>query len=101
MEYILTAFAAKVEGVLVMACHEGNCHSEKGTGLARNRTKQIVRFLENTSASPKRLKIHTMAANMGKDFSDTTNRWQKQIAAMGPLHTSASGQVMSPIKDTQ
>ena len=87
MEYILTAFAGNAEGVLVMSCHEGNCHSEKGTGFARNRTKQIARFLDNAGASSKRLKMHTLAANMGKDFYEITNQWDQQLSTMEPLRS--------------
>ncbi len=86
MEYILAAFASRAEGVLIISCHEGNCYSEKGTVFARNRVNQIMLFLKHTRASPGRIEMHSLAANMGKEFSDIANRWEKQLADMGPMH---------------
>jgi coenzyme F420-reducing hydrogenase delta subunit/Pyruvate/2-oxoacid:ferredoxin oxidoreductase delta subunit len=87
MEYILTAFASRAEGVLAISCHEGNCYSEKGTAFARNRVNQMILFLKHTRASQGRIQLHTLAANMGKEFSDITNRWERQLTDMGPMHT--------------
>jgi coenzyme F420-reducing hydrogenase delta subunit len=87
MEYILTAFASRAEGVLVISCHEGNCYSEKGTAFARNSVNQMMGFLKHTRASQGRIEMHTLAANMGKEFSDITNQSEKQLTDMGPMHT--------------
>jgi coenzyme F420-reducing hydrogenase delta subunit/NAD-dependent dihydropyrimidine dehydrogenase PreA subunit len=86
MEYIHDAFAGRAEGVLIVSCHDGNCHSEIGTVFARHRTSRIVRFLEHTDASQGRIEIHTLAANMSREFSDIIHRFEKQLSAMGPLY---------------
>ena len=43
IEYILNAFAEGADGVLVMACHPGNCKSERGNTFAGWRVEDAQR----------------------------------------------------------
>lgn len=86
IEYILTAFTNLAEGVLVLTCHEGNCYSEKGILFANNRTNQVLDFFEQTTSSGKRIEMHTIASNMGTEFFEIVNQFEKMLIDMGPLH---------------
>jgi coenzyme F420-reducing hydrogenase delta subunit/Pyruvate/2-oxoacid:ferredoxin oxidoreductase delta subunit len=69
IEYILTAFAEGADGVLVLACHTGNCKSERGNIFAGWRVEDAHRLLEAAGFEKDRLCFATLASNMGSDFS--------------------------------
>ncbi len=68
IQYILSAFVEGAGGVLVAACHNGNCKSEYGSNYARWRIEEASRMLDETGIDKNRLAFVTMAANMGSDF---------------------------------
>jgi len=84
-EYLLAAFQHQADGVLVLTCHEGNCHSERGNILARRRTVHLKNMLNQIGIDPNRLHLKTLASNMAAEFAETANKFEKQIAEAGPL----------------
>jgi len=63
-EFILSAFSLGADGVLVLTCHEDNCHSRQGNRFARTRADQASAFLTQCGADATRLVFKTLAANM-------------------------------------
>jgi quinone-modifying oxidoreductase subunit QmoB len=63
-EFILSAFSLGADGVLVLTCHEDNCHSRQGNRFARTRADQASAFLAQCGAGAERLVFKTLAANM-------------------------------------
>jgi len=84
LNHILRAFSSGADGVLVLTCHEGNCHSQRGNTYAANRVEHLLDLLEDTGFEKERLSIHPLASNMGIEFSDIVNRFEKIISAPGP-----------------
>jgi len=68
LQYILDAFVSGADGVLVMACHPGNCKSERGNTYASWRVEDAQRLIAGAGLEPERLRFATLAANMGTDF---------------------------------
>jgi len=75
VRHILAAFGAGADGVLVLTCHQGNCHSEKGNVYARQRTQLLAERMAAMGLNPARLAIHTLAANMDREFTDIVGRF--------------------------
>ncbi|HSO19390.1 MAG TPA: hydrogenase iron-sulfur subunit, partial [Desulfosarcina sp.] len=69
IDYILHALAEGADGVVVMACHNGNCKSEKGTLYARWRADNAKEMLAAIGLEKTRICFATTASNMGADFS--------------------------------
>ncbi len=65
---LLDPLLSDASGVLVLACHPGNCHSERGNIEARARVQVVRRSLEELGLDPERLRFATLAANMGTEF---------------------------------
>jgi coenzyme F420-reducing hydrogenase delta subunit/NAD-dependent dihydropyrimidine dehydrogenase PreA subunit len=84
LEFLLSAFRHRADGVLVFTCHEGNCHSERGNILAGQRTAHLKTLLAQIGIDPARLVIKTLAANMAAEFAETANSFEKRIASAGP-----------------
>jgi len=82
---MLSAFQNGADGVLVLTCHEGNCHAEHGNRYAHQRTNYIVDLLGQVGLEKDRLLKSTLAANMGFEFSDIVNGFADTLKQMGPL----------------
>jgi len=73
LSYVLNAFVEGAAGVMVVACHNGNCKSEFGSEYARWRVNEAFRMLEETGVAKERLAFVTLAANMAADFARAAN----------------------------
>jgi coenzyme F420-reducing hydrogenase delta subunit/Pyruvate/2-oxoacid:ferredoxin oxidoreductase delta subunit len=82
---LMSAFQNGADGVLVLTCHEGNCHSEHGNTFAHQRTTYVADLLGQIGLEKDRLLKSTLAANMGFEFSDIVNGFADTLKQMGPL----------------
>jgi heterodisulfide reductase subunit A-like polyferredoxin/coenzyme F420-reducing hydrogenase delta subunit len=83
LEFIMNAFVAGADGVLVMACHPGNCKSEKGNTYAGWRVNDALRMLEEAGFEKDRLRFETIASNMGGDFASIVLDMEQKIKELG------------------
>ena len=83
LEFIMNAFVAGADGVLVMACHPGNCKSEKGNTYAGWRVNDALRMLEEAGFEKDRLRFETIASNMGGDFASIVLDMEEKIKELG------------------
>jgi quinone-modifying oxidoreductase subunit QmoB len=79
VRHILAAFGAGAAGILVLSCHDGNCHSEIGNVYARQRTQLLTGRMRALGLDPSRIEIHTLAANMGREFAEITRRFAQTV----------------------
>ena len=79
LDYIMTAFVEGADGVLVMACHNKNCKSEKGNIYAGWRVDDAHRMFEEIGYDKGRLRFVTLASNMGSDFSSIAFDMQAKL----------------------
>jgi coenzyme F420-reducing hydrogenase delta subunit len=70
IDYVLHAMAEGADGVVVMACHNGNCKSEKGNLYASWRSASAQEMIEAIGLEKERIRFATTASNMGADFSN-------------------------------
>ena len=66
--HVLEALSEGAAGVMVITCHEGNCHSETGNRHARRRVEYLSGHLDSIGLIGNRLTIETLAANMETEF---------------------------------
>lgn len=84
IEYILNAFAEGADGVLVLACHFGNCKSEEGNFFASWRVEDAQQKLAEAGFEKERLCFATLASNMGSDFSSIAMGLSAGLVKLGP-----------------
>ena len=82
MEHILSAFQRGADGVLILSCHEGNCHSDQGNVLAGRRTEELRDLLPHLGLEPDRLAVNSLAANMGAEFAEIVNSFEQTIKGL-------------------
>jgi quinone-modifying oxidoreductase subunit QmoB len=78
-QHLLAAFRGGADGVMVMTCHAGNCHSENGNTHAHRRVELLAEKLRQVGVSPARLEIHTLAANMAREFANITLQFEQKL----------------------
>ncbi|MEJ5358226.1 MAG: hydrogenase iron-sulfur subunit [Desulfobacterales bacterium] len=83
-ETIRRALNAGSDGVLVLTCHEGNCHSRHGNRLALQRAEESRAFLERAQLDGARLAWGTLAANMPGEAQAAVSRLAAHLAGAAP-----------------
>ena len=84
MDHILSTFLRKVDGVLILTCRDGNCHSEFGNKYAHQRVKHMADLFVKIGFQKERLEIQTLAANMPFEFIKMIKSFERRIAELGP-----------------
>ncbi|BBO82659.1 hydrogenase iron-sulfur subunit [Desulfosarcina ovata] len=81
VDYVMRALAEGADGVVIMACHNGNCKSEKGSLYAGWRAANAQNMLEAIGVEKERICFATTASNMGADFSSIVMAMEAQLKA--------------------
>ncbi|MCP4116801.1 MAG: hydrogenase iron-sulfur subunit [Desulfobacteraceae bacterium] len=79
VEFIMKAFVEGADGVMVAACHEGNCKAERGNTFAKWRVAEVQKRLEDMGLNKDRLIFTTVASNMAEEFSVKIREFAKQL----------------------
>ena len=69
-DHIFAAFENNADGVMVLTCHKGNCHSERGNIYAGQTVEQIQDMFSQIGFEKERILIQTLASNMGTEFAE-------------------------------
>jgi len=77
--YVMHALAEGADGVVIMACHNGNCKSEKGSLYASWRAANAQGMLQAMGIEKDRICFATTASNMGADFSGILMEMEKTL----------------------
>lgn len=89
LSQILTALNSNADGVMILTCHEGNCHSEVGPRYAQQRVEHIREHFRSIGIEGGRLVKKTLASNMGVEFAGTLVEFENQLLAMGPIRSKS------------
>ncbi|MEW6261041.1 MAG: hydrogenase iron-sulfur subunit [Thermodesulfobacteriota bacterium] len=82
LDWILGTFNRSADGVLVLTCHAGNCHSGQGNLHARRRITYLREMLSIIGMNPDRLRIKTLAANMPVEFASACREFEATIHSL-------------------
>ncbi|MEA1968633.1 MAG: hydrogenase iron-sulfur subunit [Thermodesulfobacteriota bacterium] len=81
VEFIMNALVCGADGVIVAACHEGNCKAEKGNLFAKWRVNEIRQRLAAMGLDKERVSFVTVASNMADDFAGKVKAFAEKIKA--------------------
>lgn len=83
--YILKAFLAGADAVLVSGCHPGDCHYINGNYKARRRIKLLHEILQRFGIEKERLRLTWIGASDGLQFAETVKTMVTQVRELGAI----------------
>ena len=82
--YVLEALKKGADGVLIAACHPGDCHYQSGNYKANRRIKLLKNMVKELGIEPERIRFEYVSASEGKKFSDLIIEMTEEIRKLGP-----------------
>jgi F420-non-reducing hydrogenase iron-sulfur subunit len=79
VSFLLKLFAKGVEGVLVLGCHEGDCHYYNGSERCAKIVEETREILGLAGIPGKRLGFSLIAESQGKEFKRAVTGFAKQF----------------------
>jgi F420-non-reducing hydrogenase iron-sulfur subunit len=83
--FVLKAFEAGADGVLVSGCHPGDCHYTSGNYYTRRRFLAMRKLLAFTGIDERRLILTWVSASEGAQFAQIARKLTQDLKPLGPL----------------
>jgi F420-non-reducing hydrogenase iron-sulfur subunit len=83
-QFVLQAFRRGADGVLILACHPGDCHYKEGNYRAVQRHRILLRLLEQFGIEAQRCRFDYVSAGEGEKFVRVVTEMVETIKAAGP-----------------
>jgi F420-non-reducing hydrogenase iron-sulfur subunit len=84
-EFVLEAFLNGADGVLILACHPGDCHYKEGNFRAIQRHELLLRLLTQYGIEAERCRLDFVSASEGEKFAQVVTEVATTLRRMGPL----------------
>ena len=84
-QFVLQAFRKGADGVLILACHPGDCHYKEGNYRALQRHRILLRLLEQFGIDKDRCRFDYVSAGEGEKFVRVIREMVDTVWALGPL----------------
>ncbi len=88
-QFVLDAFAKGADGVLIGACHPGDCHYVDGNSKALRRFVLLRRTIEALGIEPERLRLEGISASEAERVRAVAEAMSERLRALGPLSRRA------------
>ena len=86
---LLQALEQGADGVLLVACPEGNCHHLNGNLRAEKRLAQARALLQEAGLEPDRLRFVRLGVGHGQAFADAVGEMTARVRQIGPAPKEA------------
>ncbi|MFP3975267.1 MAG: hydrogenase iron-sulfur subunit [Dehalococcoidia bacterium] len=81
--FILKAFEAGADGVLIAGCHPGDCHYIAGNYKTARRISLLQNMLEQLGIEKERVRMEWVSAAEGAKFTQVVNDFTKTLKELG------------------
>ena len=82
---VLEAYKNGADGVIIFACHPGDCHYRSGNLMAEKRHRLLTRTLQQAGIAPERCLFDFISATEGKRFAELAAKFVSLLKRLGPL----------------
>jgi F420-non-reducing hydrogenase iron-sulfur subunit len=89
-QFVLEAYRQGADGVLILACHPGDCHYKEGNFRASQRHRLLVRLLKQFGIEDARCRFDYVSAGESEKFAAVVTEMTETIRVLGPLHRPPS-----------
>jgi len=87
--HLLKALEQGADGVLLVACPEGNCHHLNGNLRARQRLAHARGLLSQAGLEPDRLRLVLLGVGQGRAFGEAVSEMTARVRELGPSRKEA------------
>jgi F420-non-reducing hydrogenase iron-sulfur subunit len=94
-EFILSALVKGADGVIILACHPGDCHYKEGNCRALQRHSMLNLVLEQFGVEKERCRMDYVSAGEGEKYNRVIREMVETVRILGPLRLLAEN--CSPI----
>jgi len=95
-QFILSAFQNGADGVVILACHPGDCHYKEGNCRALQRHRLLRLMLEPFGVEHERLMLDYVSAGEGEKFRKVISETVAAVRQLGPLRLQQNGTLDDP-----
>lgn len=85
--FVMTAFAQGADGVMILACHPGDCHYKEGNYKAVQRHRILLRLLKQLGIREERCRFDYVSAGEADKFVAIIRDMVNTIKELGTLRT--------------
>jgi F420-non-reducing hydrogenase iron-sulfur subunit len=82
--FVLKAFQKGADGVLISACHLGECHYSKGNFMTAKRVTMLKEMLKFMGVGDERLRFEYIATSESGKLARVFSSFTEDIRALGP-----------------
>ena len=82
--FIMKAFQKGADGVLIAACHLGECHYSKGNFITAKRVAVLKEMLKFMGIGEERLRLEYIATSESDKLSRVFTAFTEEVRSMGP-----------------
>ncbi len=90
--YLLKAFEAGADGVMVAGCLEGSCHFISGNLRAKKRVAAVKDLLAKLGIAPERLEFFNLSSAQGDRFAQIAREMTERIRNISPSPSPQEGE---------
>jgi F420-non-reducing hydrogenase iron-sulfur subunit len=83
--FILSALVKGADGVIILACHPGDCHYKQGNCHALQRHGMLSLILAQFGIDKKRCRLDYISASEGEKFNRVIHEMVESVRILGPL----------------
>ncbi|SNB44946.1 hydrogenase iron-sulfur subunit [Geobacter sp. DSM 9736] len=84
-EFILRSFENGADGVIILACHPGDCHYKEGNYRAAQRSVIMKQLLGQFGIEEERFRMDYVSAGEGEKFVRVIGEMVESVRQLGPL----------------
>jgi F420-non-reducing hydrogenase iron-sulfur subunit len=84
MEYMMEALKMGADGVVIGACHLGDCHYREGNFKAVRRFPVMREMAKQLGFHPDRLQLWHISASEGAEFTEAITEYVHHLKQIGP-----------------
>jgi F420-non-reducing hydrogenase iron-sulfur subunit len=91
-QFILEAFHQGADGVMVLACHPGDCHYKEGNFRAAQRLALLGRLTDQLGIDRTRTRFDYVSAGEGEKFVRIVTEMVAELRELGPMASRRNDQ---------
>ncbi len=88
-QFVLKSFEQGADGVIILACHPGDCHYKEGNYRAVQRHRLLLKMLEPFGIEKERCRFDFVSAGEGDKFVRLITEMVDTVRVLGPLKIPA------------